>query len=103
MDAGKIKPMSTTVGGAQSRQRLGNQAKTIMDEFAKALERVENATGEAGIERDEFARKGKALKSDGEFQKRMLKNAPRKEGGPKKGGKEKRGRRVPLQKKKGLK
>src|SRR3989338_9751579 len=81
MDAGKIKPMSTTVGGAQSRQRLGNQAKTIMDEFAKALERVENATGEAGIERDEFARKGKALKSDGEFQKRMLKNAPRKEGG----------------------
>ena len=60
--------------------KIRKQAKAIMDEFIKALERVENIPGEAGLERDDFARKGKAAKCDTEFRKRMLKNAPRKEG-----------------------
>ncbi len=76
----KIKPASTRVDGAQSQQRLGSQAKLIMDEFVKALDRVGEISGEASIERDESTRKGKTGKSDAEFQKRMLKNAPRKEG-----------------------
>ncbi len=61
-------------------EKIKRQAKAIMDEFIKALDKVGQVSGEAGLERDEFERSGKAGKSDAEFRERMLKNAPRKEG-----------------------
>jgi len=59
-------------------EKIIRQAKSIMDEFMKALDKIE-ISGEVGIERAEFTRKAKAMKPDAEFRKRMLANAPRKD------------------------
>lgn len=62
-------------------ERIKGQAKAIMDEFVKALDKVGELSGEVGIERTETARAAKAAKADKGFKERMLKNAPRKEDG----------------------
>ena len=74
-------PTSTSVDGAQSQERLGKQAKAIMDEFVKALDKAGDISGNVGLEREEQTRTAKAAKQDSGFRERMLKNAPRKEGG----------------------
>ncbi len=77
----KIKPTSTIVDGAQSQQRLGEQAKAIMDEFVKALDKAGEVSGEVGLEREQTMREAKQAKTDKSFRERMLKNAPKKDSG----------------------
>ncbi|HLD96971.1 MAG TPA: hypothetical protein VI934_01360 [Candidatus Nanoarchaeia archaeon] len=72
-----VRGIATTVDGAQSQQRLGKQAKAIMDEFVKALDKVGGISGEVGLEREETTRQGAVKKHDESFKERMLKNAPR--------------------------
>ncbi|MBI2141544.1 hypothetical protein HYU16_03915 [Candidatus Woesearchaeota archaeon] len=62
-------------------EKIKRQAKAIMDEFVKALDKVGDLSGEIGLEREETTRRGSAKKQDGSFKERMLKNAPRKEDG----------------------
>ncbi len=62
-------------------EKIRKQAKAIMDEFVKALDKVGELSGEVGLERKETTRKGSAKKQDESFKERMLKNAPRKEDG----------------------
>lgn len=62
-------------------EKIKRQAKAIMDEFVKALDKVGDLSGEIGLEREETTRQGSAEKRDGSFKERMLKNAPRKEDG----------------------
>ena len=78
-DEEKIKPTSTAVDGAQSQQRLGKQAKAIMDEFVKALGKVGDISGDVGLEREQTTREAKQAKADKGFRERMLKNAPKKD------------------------
>jgi hypothetical protein len=59
-------------------EKIQTQAKALMDEFIKALDKVEVA-GETGIEREKSTRVAKACPADEDFRKRMLKNAPRKD------------------------
>lgn len=61
-------------------EKIRRQAKAIMDEFIKALDRAGKLEGKAWIERDENTRQGKKTKADNSFRERMLKNAPRKDG-----------------------
>ena len=61
--------------------KIKKQAKAIMDEFVKALDKVGEISGQAGLEREETTREGVARKPDKGFKERMLKNAPRKEDG----------------------
>ena len=81
LDEEKIRPTSTTVDGAQSRQRLGKQAKAIMDDFIKALDKVGEISGEVGIERAEMSREAIQNKPESGFRERILKNAPKKDEG----------------------
>ncbi len=60
-------------------EKIKAQAKGIMDEFIKALDKVGEISGDAGIEREEQTREAKKAKPDKEFGARMLKNAPRKD------------------------
>ncbi len=62
-------------------EKIKRQAKAIMDEFVKALDKVGNVSGEIGLEREETTREGSAKKQDENFKERILKNAPRKEDG----------------------
>lgn len=62
-------------------EKIKKQAKAIMDEFVKALDKVGEVSGEVGLEREETTRKGSAKKQDENFKERMLKNAARKEDG----------------------
>ena len=79
LDEEKIRPTSTTVDGTQSRERLGQQAKAVMDDFIKALDKVGEISGEVGIERDEMTRVAMSNKPGRGFRERMLKNAPKKD------------------------
>lgn len=57
-----------------NNEEIKKQAKKILDDFAKELEKVD--TEEAKVERDEDRRKeGKGEELDGEFRKIMLNNA----------------------------
>ena len=58
-------------------ENIKKQAKEIMDEFMKALEKLPENPGEFGSERTESLREGKAKKPGKEFRKRMLQNAPK--------------------------
>ena len=58
-------------------EKIKRQAKEIMDEFMKALEKLPQTTGEFGSERTESLREGKAQKPNKEFKKRLLQNAPK--------------------------
>ena len=60
-------------------EKIRKQAKAIMDDFIKALDKVGEISGEVGIERDEMARAAKPNKPDSNFRERMLKNAPKKD------------------------
>lgn len=60
--------------------KIREQAKAIMDEFIKALDKAGNLGGEAGLERQEMVRDAKPGVQDKEFRERMLKNAPKKDG-----------------------
>ena len=62
-------------------EKIKKQAKVIMDEFVKALDKVGEISGQAGLERELTTREGVARKPDKGFKGRMLKNAPRKEDG----------------------
>lgn len=66
---------------AIDKEMVKEQAKAIMDEFVKALDKVGEISGEVGIERAETARAAKVAKAGKGFKERMLKNAPRKENG----------------------
>lgn len=61
--------------------KIRTQAKAIMDEFVKALDKAGEISGEAGIEREQAIRTAKKVKPDNEFRERMLKNAPKKDSG----------------------
>jgi len=60
-------------------EEIRKQAKAIMDEFVKALGKIEEE-GEAGIKRKETMRIPEGSRMDDEFRQRMFKNAPRKKG-----------------------
>ena len=62
-----------------TNERIKKQAKSIMDDFIKALDKVGEISGEVWIERDEMTRAAKHNKPDSDFRKRMLKNAPKKD------------------------
>lgn len=62
-------------------EKIKKQAKLIMDEFVKALDRVGKISGEIGLEREQTTREGKKSKPDKDFRERMLKNAPKSENG----------------------
>ena len=61
--------------------KIRKQAKAIMDEFVKALDKVGKISGNVGLEREHTTREGKKSKPDTDFRERMLKNAPKQEGG----------------------
>ena len=60
-------------------EKIRKQAKAVMDDFIKALDKVGEISGEIGIERDEMTRAAKPNKPDNDFRKSMLKNAPKKD------------------------
>ena len=62
-------------------EKIQKEAKAIMDEFVKALDKVGEISGEVGLEREQATREAKQAKADKGFRERMLKNAPRKEDG----------------------
>lgn len=64
---------------ALDEDRIRTQAKAIMDEFVKALDKAGEISGEVGIEREHATRAAKKEKMDNEFRERMLKNAPKKD------------------------
>ena len=60
-------------------EKIRRQAKAVMDDFIKALDKIGDISGEVGIERDEMTRVAKPNKPDSDFRERMLKNAPKKD------------------------
>ncbi len=66
---------------ALDEDKIKRQAKAIMDEFIKALDKAGNLAGEAGLERPEMTRDAKPVAQDKDFRERLLKNAPKKDGG----------------------
>ena len=62
------------------RERVRKQAKAIMDEFVKDLDKAGGVFGEVGIERKEQTRTAKAAKQDKRFRERVLGGAPKKDG-----------------------
>ena len=61
------------------QEKIKKQAKAVMDDFIKALDKVGEISGEVGIERDEMTRVAKPNKPGSDFRIRMLKNAPKKD------------------------
>ena len=62
------------------REKIRTQAKEIMDEFVKALDKVENIKQDYGIDRENEVRiPGKPV--HGSFRERMFRNAPKKNDG----------------------
>lgn len=60
-----------------NKEKIQKEAKQIMDDFIKALSRIEEEPKAFGAEREQSTRKpGK--KQGNDFKKRVLKNAPRK-------------------------
>lgn len=64
---------------ALNPEKIKEQAKAIMDEFVKALDKAGEVSGEIGLEREQATREGKKSKPDNDFRERMLKNAPKKD------------------------
>jgi Asp-tRNA(Asn)/Glu-tRNA(Gln) amidotransferase C subunit len=65
-----------------NQEKIKEQAKVIMDEFVKALDNAGvDISGDVGIERKSFVRKGKKEKYGEDFKKRILENAPKKSDG----------------------
>ncbi len=62
-------------------EKIKKQAKELMDEFVKALDRVGGIGGEAGLEREEMTREAEQSKPDKDFKEKLLKNAPKKADG----------------------
>ncbi|MBI1970001.1 hypothetical protein HYS48_04875 [Candidatus Woesearchaeota archaeon] len=62
------------------KERIQEQAKKIMDEFSKALDRVEKVDVPIGFEREQNLREFILNQADKEFRERMLKNAPKRKG-----------------------
>lgn len=60
-------------------EKIREQAKAIMDEFVKALDKAGEISGEVGIEREQATRTAKKEKPAPDFRERMLKNAPKKD------------------------
>ena len=60
-------------------EKIRKQAKQIMDEFMKALEKVKDEELIYGLEREESTRKPRAPDEEG-FRERMFKNAVKKKG-----------------------
>ncbi|MCP3686242.1 MAG: hypothetical protein GY861_26655 [bacterium] len=61
------------------KKEIKKQAKQIMDDFIKALDKVKEKDIDFGTEREESTRTPDDYKEDG-FKDRMLKNAPKKKG-----------------------
>ena len=61
-----------------NEEKIKRQAKAIMDEFVKALDKTGEISGDVGIERAEMAREARQSRPDKEFRERFLKNAPKK-------------------------
>lgn len=63
----------------EEKEEIKRQAKRIMDDFGKALEKVDSGGDFVFVARDDFTRdEGNALKPDPEFKKIMFENAPKK-------------------------
>jgi len=62
----------------KERQEIKRQAKEIIDNFSRKLEKIE--LGEGKVEREEQTRKETKSEVDKDFKKRFFDNAPRKDG-----------------------
>ncbi len=62
-------------------EKIKKQAKEIMDEFMKALEKLEEKEQEFGSERKQSLRDARPKKCSPEFSEKMLKNAPKSKDG----------------------
>jgi len=62
-----------------NQQEIKKQAKKIMDDFVKALDKVK-VEEKFGAQRKQFLREKIAKEQDKEFKQRMLKNAPKTKG-----------------------
>lgn len=63
------------------KEKIKKEAKSIMDNFAKALEKVEKEKAEELVRRKEQTRKeAKPEKPDADFRRIFFDNAPQKEG-----------------------
>ena len=61
------------------REKIRKEAKAIMDDFIRALEKIGSESGEFGLERKKFLRSDfSSASSHPGFRKRMFANAPRK-------------------------
>ena len=59
-------------------EKIRKQAKQIMDDFIRALNKTEGLKNEFGQERKSFTREKAKSEKDTDFRKRMFKNAPKK-------------------------
>ncbi len=62
------------------QEKIRKQAKAVMDEFIKALDKVGEISGKVGLEREQTTREPTKSKPNKDFRERMLKNAPKKDG-----------------------
>jgi len=62
-----------------NQEEIKKQAKKIMDDFVKALDKV-RVKEKFGAQRKQFLRENIVKEEDKEFKQRMLKNAPKTKG-----------------------
>jgi hypothetical protein len=62
------------------KAEIRKEAKKILDEFGKAIEKVDVAKKDLKKEVGGFRKEGKGKKADAAFRQRMFENAPAKEG-----------------------
>jgi hypothetical protein len=62
------------------REEIKQEAKKILDNFSKALEKVKVSAKEIKKGLGGFRAEGKGKKADADFRKRMFENAPAKDG-----------------------
>jgi len=62
---------------SREEEEVRKEAKKMMDEFIKALEKVKEVKGEVGFEAEQDTRTPKEQKRDVNFKKRILENAPK--------------------------
>lgn len=60
-------------------KKVEEEAKKIMDDFLKALEKIDEGKLEISIDRKEFLREKSESCIDKEFRKRFFENAPKKD------------------------
>ena len=60
------------------KEKIRKQAKQIMDDFIRALDKTEGLKNEFGQERKSSIREKTKSEKDTGFRKRMFKNAPKK-------------------------